>query len=207
MIDQRFVILGALLSFGAVTMYVRDTIRGDTQPNRVTWLLWSLAPMLAFAAELNAHVGLPALMTFSVGFNPLLVLLASFVNPRASWRVGAFDYVCGALSVAGTVAWILTRNPDVALAAAIVADALAALPTVRKAVTSPASESRLIYVGGIVNATIALLVVRQLDAANVAFPAYILLINLTVTVILARGASRQLRASEFVEGDRKPASR
>ncbi len=65
---------------------MRDTVRGHSQPNRVTWLLWGLAPMLAFAAELKAHVGLSALMTFSVGFNPLLVLAASFVNPIVADR-------------------------------------------------------------------------------------------------------------------------
>ena len=34
MIDPRFVILGASISFCAVAMYIRDTIRGLTQPNR-----------------------------------------------------------------------------------------------------------------------------------------------------------------------------
>lgn len=184
MIDQRFVILGALISFGAASVYMRDTIRGHTQPNRVTWLLWGLAPMLAFAAELKAHVGLSALMTFSVGFNPLLVLAASFVNPNASWRIGRFDYVCGLLSIMGTIGWLLTRSTDVALIASIAADALAALPTVRKAIVSPRSESRVVFLGGIVNATITLLVVRRHDAAHIAFPIYILLINLALAVIL-----------------------
>ena len=190
MIDQRFVILGALISLGTVMVYVRDTIRGRTQPNRVTWLLWSLAPMLAFAAELNAHVGLSALMTFSVGFNPLLVLVASFVNPQASWRIGRFDYLCGALSLAGTGAWLLTSDTTVALVAAIAADALAALPTVRKSITSPRTESRVIYLGGIINASIALLVVRRLDGAHIAFPVYILVVNLALTLILVRGSRR-----------------
>lgn len=184
MIDQRFVIVGALISFGAVSVYIRDTIRGRTQPNRVTWLLWGFAPMLAFAAELQAHVGLGSLMTFTVGFNPLLVLAASFVNPNASWTIGRFDYVCGALSIMGTIGWLLTQNPNIALIASIAADALAALPTVRKAIISPRSESRVVYLGGIVNSAITLLAARRHDAAHIAFPIYILLINLALTVIL-----------------------
>jgi len=196
-IDQRFVILGALISLGTVMVYVRDTIRGRTQPNRVTWLLWSLAPMLAFAAELNAHVGLSALMTFSVGFNPLLVLVASFVNPQASWRIGRFDYLCGALSLAGTGAWLLTSDTTVALVAAIAADALAALPTVRKSITSPRTESRVIYLGGIINASIALLVVRRLDGAHIAFPVYILVVNLALTLILVRGSRKLGHAQDW----------
>lgn len=190
MIDPRFVILGALISLGAVSVYIRDTLRGHTQPNRVTWFLWALAPMLAFAAEMNAHVGLSALMTFTVGFNPMLVLLASFANPRASWRIGRFDYLCGALSLAGTAMWVITDNSNVALVAAILADALAALPTVRKAMTHPKSESRIIFLGGVANATIALLVVRQWDAAHVAFPIYILTLNLILTAILSSGPSK-----------------
>ncbi len=187
-IDQRFVILGALIGFGTVIVYVRDTLRGRTQPNRVTWLLWGLAPMLAFAAELNDHVGLGSLMTFSVGFNPLLVLAASFVNPHGSWHIGTFDYLCGGLSLLGTIAWIATSNSDVALTAAIVADGLAALPTVRKALINPASESGAIFAGGIVNGSITLLAARRFDAAHIAFPLYIVLVNLALTVILIRGA-------------------
>ena len=186
MIDQRFVILGALIGTAAMSVYVRDTLRGRTQPNRVTWFLWGLAPMLAFAAELDAHVGLAALMTFSVGFNPLLVFLASFVNRTAAWRIGAFDYLCGALSLAGTAAWLLSSDPNVALVASIVADGLAAVPTIRKAVRVPASETGTIFIGGMINASITLLVVRRFDAPHVAFPIYILAVNALLTAILLR---------------------
>ncbi|MGW4981506.1 hypothetical protein [Streptomyces mirabilis] len=47
----------------------------------VTWLLWALAPGVAFAAQAARHVGLPALTTLSVGLGPLLVFLCALSRP------------------------------------------------------------------------------------------------------------------------------
>ena len=131
MLDVHFVILGAVIGMAGTAKYLWDTLRGVTQPNRVSWLLWATAPLLAFAVELHEGVGLQALMTFTVGFGPLLVLVASFRSPGAAWRIGPLDYLCGCLSVAGLGLWIATRHGTVAIVASIAADALAAVPTLR----------------------------------------------------------------------------
>ena len=176
MLDVHFVILGAACSLAGVAFYVRDTLRGRTQPNRVTWLLWGAAPLVAFAAELGEGVGLRSLMTFSVGFGPLLVLGASFVNPKSVWRIGRLDWACGGLSVVGTVTWLATRQGLVAIAAAIAADALAGLPTLIKSWRAPETESAGAYLGGLANAVLTLLTVTAWTAAVAAFPLYIAVI-------------------------------
>lgn len=176
MLDVHFVILGAVIGLGGMLSYVRDTIRGVTQPNRVTWLMWSLAPFIAFAAEVQAGVGLRSLMTFVIGFGPLLILAASFVNRRAAWQIGPFDWLCGALSAAGLVIWLVTRHGTVAVVASIAADALAATPTLRKSWSAPETESASAYVTAAVNALITVLTIDRFTTANAAFPVYILAI-------------------------------
>ncbi len=52
MISQNFAALAALLPLIGFAAYLRDTLRGKIPPNRVSWLLWGAAPMIAFAAEL-----------------------------------------------------------------------------------------------------------------------------------------------------------
>jgi hypothetical protein len=172
-LDVHFVYLGAAIGAIGQAGYVIDTIRGRTQPNRVTWLLWGVAPLLAFAVETNASVGLRSLMTFMVGFGPLVVFAASFVNRKAVWKLGVFDYVCGALSIGGTVGWLVTRQGLVALAAAVAADAIAGVPTLIKSWSRPESESANIYLGSFANAVITLLSVKHVSAAVVTFPLYI----------------------------------
>ncbi len=77
MLDPNFVILGAAIGFIGGISYLVDTLKGKTKPNKVTWFFWSLAPLIAFAGELDKGVGLQSLMTFMVGFSPLLIFLAS----------------------------------------------------------------------------------------------------------------------------------
>jgi hypothetical protein len=53
MLDSHFVILGAILNVIGGLSYLIDTIKGKAKPNRVTWFLWALAPLIAFTAELK----------------------------------------------------------------------------------------------------------------------------------------------------------
>ena len=55
-------------------------------------------------------MGLRALPTFMVGFMPLLIFIGSFHNSASVWKVRRIDYACGAVSVAGTVVWLVTRG-------------------------------------------------------------------------------------------------
>jgi hypothetical protein len=175
-LSVNFVYLGSALGALGGAFYLRDTLRGTSQPNRVTWLLWAIAPMLAAAVEFHEGVGLRTLTTFMVGFMPLLVFIASFHSPGAVWKISRLDYLCGALSVGGTIGWLATRSGMVAIVASIVADALAGVPTLRKSWTHPESESVSSYVGALASSGILLLTVTRWTTAVVAFPLYIVVI-------------------------------
>jgi hypothetical protein len=204
-ISVNFVYLGAAISALGGGLYLRDTLRGTTQPNRVTWLLWAVAPLLAAAVEFDEGVGLRALTTFMVGFMPLLVFIASFHNPAAVWQIRRLDYVCGALSVAGTVGWLVTRSGLVAIVAAIVADLLAGVPTVVKSWTHPESESVSSYVGAVLNSAILLLTVDHWHTAVVAFPLYIVcLASVEVFLIWGRAGPRFRQARSRKGGFKLP---
>ncbi len=186
MINVHFVYLGAAIAAAGSLAYVRDTLRGTTQPNRVTWVLWAIGPLLASAVELRSGVGLRTLTTFTTGFMPLLVLVASFHNPAASWQIRRLDYVCGAMSLAGTVAWLATQNGVVAIAAAIAADFLAGIPTLTKSWSHPESESVASYAGVLISSVILLLTVTRWTTDVVAFPLFILCVA-SIEVLLVGG--------------------
>jgi len=105
MIDEKFIIFGAVLSFIGQISYLTNTIGGKVKPNKVTWFFWALIPLVAFAAEIKQGVGLVSLMTFMVGFGPLTIFIASFVNKKSYWKIHPLDIFCGFLSVSGLVMW------------------------------------------------------------------------------------------------------
>ena len=178
MIDERFIYLGVFLNLIGGLGYLIDTLKGQTKPNKVTWFFWALAPLIAFAAEIQQGVGLSSLMTLSVGLSPLLIFFASFVNKKSHWKLTTFDIICGLLSLCGLILWSVTRVGNVAIAFSISADLLAAIPTFFKAIKAPETESSLIYLLSGINGVIALLTLQSWTFEFYAFPLYIVLFNI-----------------------------
>lgn len=184
MISDKFIILGVLLQLWGCLVYARDTIRGDTKPNRVTWFLWFLAPTIAFAAEINKGVGLVSLMTLSVGLGPLIVLAASFANKKSYWQLRWTDYICGFLSLLGLALWLIYRDGNIAIVLNIFADLSAAAPTLVKSFNHPETESVEAYWVAVVNAGITLLAINTWTVANYGFPIYIFLVNIAFVAFI-----------------------
>lgn len=185
MLNPNFVILGALIGFIGGLSYIIDTVRGKVKPNRVTWFLWALAPLIAFVAEIKVGVGIQSLMTFMVGFSPLLVFLASFVNKESTWKLRRFDFICGGLSLLGLSLWYVIRNGNIAIVFSIFADGLAAVPTLVKSYFFPESESYHVYLASVISAAITLSTIETWNFAHFGFPLYILILC-TIFVILIK---------------------
>ena len=184
MLDPRFVIVGALLGLYGCIVYAVSTFRGETQPNRVSWLMWSIAPLIAFAAELAQGVGLASLYTLSAGLGPLIVLVSSISSRRAYWKISRLDIACGLLSALALVLWLVTRTGNVAIVFSILADLLAAAPTILKSYRFPSTEHSAPFAMGAVGAGITLLTVTTWNFATYAFPVYLCLCNLLIALLV-----------------------
>ena len=184
MIDPRFVIVGALFNLYASGAYIVDTLKGQTKPNRVSWLLWTVAPLIAFGGELGEHVGIQALTTFMAGFCPVLILLASFANRKAFWKLTRFDISCGVLSLVALVLWALTRTGNIAILFSVLADALAATPTILKSYHHPDTESSMAYLASGVAGIITLLTLTTWSFALVAFPLYLVVSDAVIYTLV-----------------------
>jgi uncharacterized membrane protein len=183
MINPNFVIFGALLNLIGGLSYFIETLKGRVKPNRVTWLLWAIAPLVAFSGQLSQGVGILALITFMAGFIPLIIFAASFVNKKAYWKLGWFDFTCGILAAIGLAGWYATKSGNVAILFGILADGLAALPTIVKSYKAPETEDYRIYALGAISALITLLAITTWTFEFYAFPLYIL--GLTLLILLA----------------------
>ena len=182
MINPNFVIIGVVLQVLGSWSYLLDTIKGKVKPNKVSWLLWSIAPLIAFAAMIKQGVGITALATFVVGFVPLVIFTVSFFNKKASWEIGTLDIICGILSVVGLIIWLITKVGNIAIFFSIVADGLAAVPTIVKSYRYPETENSTVFFFGVLNSVIALLALREWNFQSYGFPLYLLLWTLSLQV-------------------------
>ncbi len=184
MINENFVIIGVIIQFIGGLSYLIDTVKGKIQPNKVSWLLWSIAPLIAFIAEIKQGIGILSLTTFIVGFVPLLIFISSFVNKKAEWKLNAFDLTYGLLSIIGLILWYITKVGNVAIFFSILADGLASIPTIVKSYKEPETENHLPFTLGIPNSVIAILTIRNWNFQSYGFPAYLLFVNSIIAVLV-----------------------
>ncbi len=191
MLPESFAIVGAVIGSLGGLYYLYETLVGRVQPNRVTWLLWGIFPLVIFVAQRAQGVEGVSWASFVAGLTPLLVLAASFFNERAFWKTEPRDYYLMAAAIVGIILWALTDNPNLALLFALLADVLAGIPTLIKSYRHPESESWVAYAISAIGFGISLLSVQTFDFQNAAFVAYIFVMNATFAVLASRGRVRR----------------
>jgi hypothetical protein len=178
MINENFIYLALLIDFLGGISYFIYTLQGKVQPNRVTWVLWGIIPLIAFLAQIKQSVGIQSLFTLIIGITPFLVFAASFVNKKSSWQINKIDILCGILSLLGIILWVVTGVGNIAIIFSILADLMAGIPTLVKSFYNPESENYLAYLATGIASIITLLTIRIWNFQTFAFSLYILIICL-----------------------------
>ncbi len=173
---EYLIFIGAMAQFMGTISYVKETFTGKVKPNRVTWLLWSIAPMIGTVAAISTGATWAILPVFMAGFNPFLVFVASFWNKKSYWKLGRMDYGCGALSILALTLWAITKQPSIAILLAILSDGLAAVPTITKTWKYPETEHPLVYATTLFSAFLGLMIVKAWTFEETAFQIYLMII-------------------------------
>lgn len=191
MLPEYFAIVGALIASVGGLYYLYETIVGKSKPNRVTWLLWGIFPMITFFAQRVQGVEGVSWASFVSGLTPLLVVTASFLNAKAFWKTDKRDYICMLLGLVGIGLWAITKSPNLAILFVILADVAAGIPTILKAKSHPETESWQAFGISAFGFGIALLAVQQWDFQNAAFLIYLFVTNLVIALLAFQKPSKK----------------
>lgn len=173
---QTLGIASGLIAFFAVVPYIRDILHGTTRPNIFSFALWSAMLFISIFAQISAGASWSVLLIIGdcVGTTTIVLLcLAGY----GYGKYGRLEWVCTALAVLAIASWQITEQPLLAILFAVVADALAAVPTVLKAYRDPWSESAAQWLLIAFAAALAIASSTIFDIANIIFPAYLLTVN------------------------------
>lgn len=172
------VILSVCISVVGSLAYIRDTLAGKSKPNRVSWFLWAVVPLLGAGAALSLQADAWATVRVIVsGLVPLLVFIISFINPNAYWKLSKFDLICGVVSVLALAIWVIIGLPLISILLLALADGFAALPTLIKAWRFPETETGLTYLASLVAVILVLPSIPVWNIENSAFQIYLLVAN------------------------------
>jgi len=181
------VILSVVISVSGSFAYIKDTLKGKSKPNRVSWFLWALAPFVATGAAIYSGADLWATVRiFTSGFLPLIVFIASFFNKQSYWKLNIFDLICGFFSVLALIVWAVTNSPITAILLVVIGDGFASLPTILKAWKYPETETGITFVMSLVATIIILPSIPIWNIQNSAFQVYLLLVNVVIIFSIYR---------------------
>jgi len=184
MLNENYMFVAVVISIIGNLSYIAGTLQGKIKPNRVSFFLWSFIALIAFAAEIKEGVGIQSLTTLMVGLGPLSIFIASFVNKKSYWKITRFDIICGVLSLTGLLLWLITKVGNTAILFALIADALAAVPTIVKVYNYPDTERPFPWLTSVIVGLITLLTITDWSFAYYAFPLSILITNLLVFALI-----------------------
>ena len=207
MIDPNWVFAAAALGLTGALRYCFFIVRGSVRPSLVSWSLWATASLIAFLAQLDAGVGLPAIMTLAAGLGPVCVVATSLITRRFFTRFTAFDFACLFFAVVALGVWIGLGQAPLAVWIAVTADLIAALPTVVKSWRHPDTENALFYLFPASGAAITFATITVWAPQTWAFVAYqfSICVVLAVLIVVRRrvlGTSRTAAATKYVRAPR-----
>ena len=185
-----FGVLSGILSLVAFLPYINDTIAGRTQPQRASWFIWSVLGAISFATIYASGA------TASLGFVGVQVSGTILIFVLSLWR-GTGTLLrgsdCKVLFAAGLglLLWHLTDRAVYALSVSIGISLLGGLVTIAKAYNRPSSETVSFWVWSGVSAAFALAAAGSSDPMMLAYPAYIL--GLNIAIVTAIGLGRPAR--------------
>jgi len=183
------VIISTLLLLWGGYAYFRDTLAGRTKPNRVSWFLWALAPLVSFSAAFSVDADIWASVRVLVGgVVPAVIFLGSFVNRKSYWKLTWFDWICGGLSLTALLFWQLASSPLIAVLLATAANTFASIPTFIKAWNFPETETRLTFITSFLSAVLIIPAIPVWNVANSAFQIGLMLTTGALLVAVYRKA-------------------
>jgi len=180
MLPEKIIIIGVLINLFCCLWYIKNIIKGGTRPNLVSWFIWMLAPFVGTFLALKAGAGFSVTGIFMAGFGPFLVIIVSLFKKNAFWKIEKFDLLCGFFSILALIFYIITNNLGISILFAILSDGLAAIPTIIKSWKFPETESSSTYIGGIINNTLSLLIIKNWIFSIYSFNIYFIVVNVVI---------------------------
>jgi hypothetical protein len=183
---QNIVFIGSLIYLIFNIHYVIATVKGDVQPNRVSWFLWSLAPLIAVFASLSVRFSWSQLPVLMAGTMPLLIFIASFFSKKHYFEFSRLDVISGTISVITLIFWGLTQDANIAIWLSIISDATAGIPTIWNSWKHPEKESPAPFASGLVATLTGTFALQSFTFSEIAFPIYLIALDSTMTILICR---------------------
>ncbi len=171
----------------AFLLYIRDTLTGRTEPQRASWLIWSVLGVISLMSQ--TQEGATASLLFQqvrAGGSVFIFVLAAWIGSGKVMTPGNLKVLSAA--ALGLVIWACTDTSAYALAIIICVGVLGGTATVYKVYCAPRSETLSMWILSMIASGFALIAVGSWNWVLLAYPLYLcsLFTAITTAILVAR---------------------
>lgn len=180
--QAAFGILAGILQVVATAPYLRDILRGSTQPQRATWTIWTTLSLVVLSSQWASGATWSLALTIGQALSCAAVFALALRHGVGG--VSRLELALLGIAALGVVGWQLADDPTVATCSVVAADLIAVALMLPKTYHHPGSETLATYAIGVVSTLFALAAVDSTAASLVIYPLYILVADATVVAVI-----------------------
>jgi hypothetical protein len=173
-----------VLAFVGLIPYIIDIFKGKTQPHIFTWVVWAMVTLLAFFAQWMSGGGAGSWTTGVTGL--LTIFIAIISIKKGSRDITTSDVAIFVVALIALVPWMMSKDPTISVIILTAVDALAFIPTIRKTIKAPGSETFSSYVIHFCRHSLSIFALSSYTIATCLYPGVVALCNLLIVVIILR---------------------
>jgi hypothetical protein len=195
MIKEIFGWLAIVLTIVAFVPYIRSILRKEIKPHVFSWLIWGVATVVVFFAQLADGAGIGGWCSGVSGLVTFYVAYLAYRH-RGDASITRSDWFFFTLALASLPLWYATSDPFWAVVILTTVDTLGFIPTFRRAWHEPYDEQVLLYVLMTVRNLVSIPALEHYSWTTVLFPATLsITCALFVAMVMVRRRSRGPRAA------------
>ncbi|MBU1192879.1 MAG: hypothetical protein KKE76_14360 [Gammaproteobacteria bacterium] len=164
--------LAIALTLIAFFPYIRSIIKDEIKPHVFSWIIWGTTTFVVFLAQLKENAGVGAWPIGVSGSITILIAILAYLK-RADISITKTDWLFFASALSSLPFWYFTSDPLWAVVILTTVDVLGFGPTVRKAYSSPYSESLPFFALFTARNLIVIMALENYSVTTVLFPAVI----------------------------------
>ena len=187
MLDYKLVlsVLAIACGFIGYTFYFWNIMAGKTKPHAFSWFVWGFIASIAFAAQIFGKGGSGAAVMGFTAVSCFVITVLALLKGKRDFL--PFDWLCLFASLVAVGLWVYTKNPLASILIITVTDAVAFLPTFRKAYFKPREETATTFVLSGVKFFLSLFALSKFTVITALYPSVLVALNgLFVTMLLIR---------------------
>ncbi len=190
-VKEAIAVIAALLAIAGNVPYLIDIVKGTVRPHPYTWFIWTVVSATVFFGQVAKGAGVGALPTAASEIFTLLIFLFSL--KYGFKNIPKSDTVYLIIALAGLIPWMLTKDPTLSVIIAVSIDAIAFIPTLRKAYREPSTESPLLFATNVVRHGLALFSLQAYNVATMLHSLVMICTNSAMVALLLRSRRQTTR--------------